>query len=123
FLVIDECHRGGAKDESSWREILEYFKPAVQLGRTATPKRSSNADTYADCGEPVYSYSLKEGINDGSLTPFKVRQFATPIDDYTYTPDDAVVEGEVLPGKRYTESEFNRVIVIPEREAYRVKIF
>lgn len=123
FIVIDECHRGGAKDESSWREILEYFKPAVQLGLTATPKRSSNADTYAYFGEPVYSYSLKEGINDGFLTPFKVRQFATTIDDYTYTPDDAVVEGEVVPGRRYTESEFNRVIVIPEREAYRVAKF
>ncbi|WP_222563989.1 EcoAI/FtnUII family type I restriction enzme subunit R [Novilysobacter antarcticus] len=123
FIVIDECHRGGAKDESSWREILEYFRPAVQLGLTATPKRHTNADTYAYFGEPVYSYSLKEGINDGFLTPFKVRQFATTIDDYTYTPDDAVVEGEVVPGRRYTESEFNRVIVIPEREAYRVKIF
>lgn len=123
FIVIDECHRGGAKDESSWRAILEYFEPAVQLGLTATPKRSSNADTYGYFGEPVYSYSLKEGINDGFLTPFKVRQFATTIDDYTYTPDDAVVEGEVLPGKRYIESEFNRVIVIPEREAYRVAKF
>lgn len=123
FIVIDECHRGGAKDESSWREILEYFKPAVQLGLTATPKRRNNADTYAYFGEPVYSYSLKEGINDGFLTPFKVKQFATTIDDYLYTPDDAVVEGEVEPGKRYTESDFNRIILIPEREAYRVKLF
>ena len=121
FIVIDECHRGGAKDESSWREILEYFSPAVQLGLTATPKRTINADTYAYFGEPVYSYSLKEGINDGFLTPFRVKQFATTIDDYTYTPDDAVVEGEVVPGKRYTESDFNRVIVIPEREAFRVR--
>ena len=71
----------------------------------------------------MYSYSLKEGINDGFLTPFKVKQFATTIDDYTYTPDDAVVEGEVVQGKRYTESDFNKVIVIPEREAYRVKVF
>jgi type I restriction enzyme R subunit len=123
FIAIDECHRGGARDESTWREILEYFKPAVQLGLTATPKRTTNADTYAYFGEPVYSYSLKEGINDGFLTPFKVKQFATTIDDYTYTPDDAVVEGEVVPGKRYTESDFNRVIVIREREAYRVKTF
>jgi type I restriction enzyme R subunit len=123
FIVIDECHRGGAKDESSWREILEYFKPAVQLGLTATPKRNTNVDTYAYFGEPVYSYSLKEGINDGFLTPFKVKQFATTIDDYTYTPDDAVVEGEVVPGKRYTESDFNRVIVIREREAYRIGEF
>lgn len=123
FIVIDECHRGGATDESSWREILEYFQPAVQLGLTATPKRDANADTYAYFGEPVYSYSLKEGINDGFLTPFKVKQFATTIDDYLYTPDDAVVEGEVVPGKRYCESEFNKIIFIREREAYRVKLF
>jgi type I restriction enzyme R subunit len=121
FIVIDECHRGGAKDESNWRAILEYFKPAVQLGLTATPLRRANADTYAYFGEPVYSYSLKEGINDGFLTPFKVKQFATTIDDYTYTPDDAVVEGEVVPGKRYVEGDFNRIIVIPEREAFRVR--
>jgi len=121
FIVIDECHRGGAKEDSNWREILEYFSPAVQLGLTATPKRTINADTYGYFGEPVYSYSLKDGINDGFLTPFRVKQFATTIDDYTYTPDDAVVEGEVVPGKRYTESEFNRIIVIPEREAFRVR--
>lgn len=123
FIVIDECHRGGANDEGNWRAILEYFSPAVQLGLTATPKRKTNADTYAYFGEPVYSYSLKEGINDGFLTPFKVRQIATTIDDYTHTPEDAVVAGEVIPGKRYVESEFNKIIVIPEREAYRVKLF
>ena len=123
FIVVDECHRGGANDEGQWRAILEYFAPAVQLGLTATPKRRANADTYAYFGEPVYSYSLKEGINDGFLTPFKVRQIATTLDDYTYTPDDAIVEGEVVAGKRYVESEFNRLIVIPEREAYRVKVF
>lgn len=123
FIVIDECHRGGAKDESSWREILEYFQPAVQLGLTATPKRRNNADTYAYFGEPVYSYSLKEGINDGFLTPFKVMQFATTIDDYLYTPDDAVVQGEVVQGKRYVESEFNKIIFIRERESYRIKLF
>jgi len=122
FIVVDECHRGGANDEGTWRAILDYFAPAVQLGLTATPKRKTNADTYAYFGEPVYSYSLKEGINDGFLTPFKVRQIATTIDDYTYTPDDAVVEGEVVPGKRYVESEFNRIIIIREREAYRVKL-
>jgi len=122
FIVIDECHRGGANDEGNWRAILDYFAPAVQLGLTATPKRTINADTYAYFGEPVYVYSLKEGINDGFLTPFKVKQIATTIDDYTYTPDDAVVAGEVEPGKRYVENEFNRVIVIPEREAYRVKL-
>ncbi len=94
----------------------------MQLGLTATPKRTLNANTYAYFGEPVYVYSLKEGINDGFLTPFKVKQIATTIDDYTYTPDDAVVAGEVVAGKRYVESDFNRIIVIPEREAYRVKL-
>ncbi|MGE0367270.1 MAG: EcoAI/FtnUII family type I restriction enzme subunit R [Phycisphaerales bacterium] len=122
FIVIDECHRGGANDESSWRDILEYFSPAVQLGLTATPKRRDNVDTYAYFGEPVYSYSLKEGINDGFLTPFKVKQIATTLDEYVYTPDDAVVEGEIVPGKRYVENEFNRVIEIKEREVYRVRL-
>jgi len=123
FIIIDECHRGGAKDESNWRGILEYFSPAVQLGLTATPKRKGNVDTYAYFGEPVYVYSLKEGINDGFLSPFKVRQFATTLDDYTYTPDDVVIEGEVKEGKRYAEEEFNKAIIIREREAYRVKVF
>lgn len=123
FIVIDECHRGGANDESNWRGIMDYFAPAVQLGLTATPKRQGNADTYAYFGEPVYVYSLKEGINDGFLTPFKVKQFATTLDDYVYTPDDTIVEGEIETGKRYTEDDFNRVIEIKEREAYRVKLF
>ena len=95
FIVIDECHRGGANDESNWRGILEYFAPAVQLGLTATPKRKDNVDTYAYFGEPVYIYSLKEGINDGFLTPFKVKQISTTLDEYVYTPDDKLVEGEV----------------------------
>ena len=123
FIVIDECHRGGANDESNWRGILEYFSPAVQLGLTATPKRTHNADTYAYFGEPVYMYSLKEGINDGYLTPFKVRQIVTTLDDYIYTVDDEVIEGEVEQGRRYREDDFNRVIEIREREAYRVRLF
>ena len=123
FIVIDECHRGGANDESNWREILEYFAPAVQLGLTATPKRKDNVDTYAYFGEPVYIYSLKEGINDGFLTPFKVKQISTTLDEYVYTPDDKLIEGEIEAGKRYTESDFNKVIEIREREAHRVKVF
>ncbi|WP_448041392.1 EcoAI/FtnUII family type I restriction enzme subunit R [Bradyrhizobium liaoningense] len=123
FIIIDECHRGGANDESNWRDILNYFSPAVQLGLTATPKRRDNVDTYAYFGEPVYTYSLKDGINDGFLTPFKVKQIATTLDDYIFTPDDTVVEGAVEEGKRYTESQFNRIIEIPERERYRVKLF
>ncbi len=122
-IIIDECHRGGAKDESSWRGILEYFSPALQIGLTATPKRTDNADTYAYFGEPVYIYSLKDGIKDGYLTPFKVEQIAATIDTYVYTPDDEVIEGEVEEGKVYSQSEFNRIIEIKEREEHRVKIF
>ena len=122
FIVIDECHRGGANNESTWRGILEYFAPAVQLGLTATPRRTDNADTYAYFGEPVFTYSLKEGINDGFLTPFRVKQITTSLDEYVYTADDTVVEGEVQEGKRYTEAEFNRIIEIERRERQRVEI-
>ncbi|MBS0615475.1 MAG: DEAD/DEAH box helicase family protein [Verrucomicrobia bacterium] len=123
FIIIDECHRGGAKDESNWRGILEYFSPAVQLGLTATPRRKDNVDTYEYFGEPAYIYSLKEGINDGFLTPFKVKQISTTLDEYVYTPDDQLIEGEIEPGKRYIESDFNKNIEIKERERKRVEIF
>jgi type I restriction enzyme R subunit len=123
FIVIDECHRGGAKDESSWREILNYFSPAVHLGLTATPKRKDNVDTYAYFGEPVFTCSLKDGINDGFLTPFRVKQIQTTMDYYTFTSDDTVVEGEIEVGKVYEEADFNRNIEIKERERKRVEIF
>jgi type I restriction enzyme R subunit len=123
FIIIDECHRGGANDESNWRSILEYFAPAVQLGLTATPKRNDNTDTYKYFGDPVYIYSLKEGINDGYLTPFKVKRIQTTLDDYIYTSDDKLIEGEIEEGRIYTEPDFNRNIEIKEREAKRVKIF
>lgn len=123
IVIIDECHRGGANDESTWRDILEYFSPAMQLGLTATPKRRDNVDTYEYFGEPVYIYSLKEGINDGFLTPFRVRQVSTTLDEYIYTSDDSVVEGEIEVGKRYEEEDFNKNIVIVERERKRVKLF
>ncbi len=123
LIIIDECHRGGANSESSWRGILNYFEPAVQLGLTATPKRRDNVDTYEYFGEPVYRYSLKEGINDGFLTPFKVKQIATTLDDYVYTSDDEVIEGEIEEGRRYREDDFNRVIEIKARESYRVRLF
>jgi type I restriction enzyme R subunit len=123
FIIIDECHRGGANDESTWRDILEYFQPAMQLGLTATPKRRDNVDTYKYFGEPVYTYSLKDGINDGFLTPFRVRQISTTLDTYIYTSDDQVIEGEIEAGRRYEEEDFNKVITIKEREAKRVRLF
>lgn len=123
FIIIDECHRGGANDEGNWRGILNYFSPAVQLGLTATPKREDNVDTYKYFGEPVYIYSLKEGINDGFLTPFKVKRIQTTLDDYIYTSDDQIIEGEIKEGKTYKEADFNRIIEIKAREAKRVQIY
>ena len=123
FIVIDECHRGGAKDESEWRRLLEYFEPAAQLGLTATPKRKHNADTYAYFGEPVYTYALRDGIEDGFLTPFKVRQMASTIDEYVYDGSDDLVAGEVEEGEEFGEGDFNTRIIIEERELSRVKEF
>ena len=123
FIIIDECHRGGASDESNWRGILEYFSPAVQLGLTATPRRANNADTYAYFGDPVYTYALKDGINDGYLTPFKVRQIDTTLDEYIYSAEDELIEGAIDETRTYTESDFNRIIEIADRERYRVQLF
>ena len=123
FIIIDECHRGGASDESNWRGILDYFAPAVQLGLTATPKRTNNADTYAYFGDPVYTYALKDGINDGYLTPFKVKQIETSLDEYIYDADDEIIEGAVDEERVYTDTDFNRIIEMEQRERYRVQLF
>ena len=122
IIIIDECHRGGANDESNWRDIMEYFSPAVQIGLTATPKRKDNIDTYRYFGEPVYIYSLKEGIEDGFLTPFKVKRIKTTLDEYVYTHDDQIIEGEVEEGKIYEEEDFNKIIEIKARESKRVRV-
>ena len=122
LIFIDECHRGGANDESTWRGILEYFEPAVQIGLTATPKRKENANTYKYFNEPKYVYSLKEGINDGYLTPFKVKRITTSLDEYTYDSEDQILEGEIEDGKTYKEDDFNKIIEIKAREEKRVKI-
>jgi type I restriction enzyme R subunit len=122
LIIIDECHRGGANDESTWRGILEYFASAVQLGLTATPKRDNNTDTYNYFGEPVYRYSLKEGINDGYLTPFKVKQIETTLDEYSYNEEDIILAGSIDQNRIYTEKDFNRIIEMRPREAYRIKL-
>ena len=123
FIVIDECHRGGANDQSEWRHLLEYFQPAAQLGLTATPKRKHNADTYAYFGEPAYTYALRDGIEDGYLTPFKVRQMVSTIDEYVYDGTDDVVTGEIEAGASFSEGDFNTRIIIKEREVSRVREF
>jgi len=104
-----------------YNNYLSFYFSKVEL--TATPKRKDNVDTYRYFGDPVYIYSLKEGINDGFLTPFKVKRIKTTLDDYIYTSDDNIIEGEIEEGKLYTESDFNRIIEIKEREAKRVRIF
>jgi len=124
FIIIDECHRGGAKDESSWRQILEYFKPAYQLGMTATPRRDVNADTYKYFGRPVFEYTLKQGIEDGFLTPFRVQKATCTIDDYEYDCADEVLGGEdeLDKSKTYAEKDFyHGKIKIRERDEERVK--
>ena len=124
LIIIDECHRGGAKDESSWRGILEYFDSAVQLGLTATPRREINADTYRYFGEPVYQYSLKQGISDGFLTPFRHCMMRGTIDDYIYSPEDEILSGEVDEGRVYNEVDFYLGnITIKQRDEARVKEF
>ena len=122
FIIIDECHRGGANDESEWRKLMEYFDSAYQLGMTATPKRVVNANTYNYFGEPVYVYSLKQGIEDGFLVPFRVEISTSNIDDYQWEEGDIVKSGEVDPEKIYSESDFyNGRIQIKERDEHRVQ--
>ena len=122
LVIIDECHAGGANDESRWRGIMEYFDSAVQLGMTATPRRDANANTYAYFGKPVYEYSLKEGISDGYLTPFRHCKMQSNIDDYIYSPEDEIVSGEVEEGKVYTEKDFYQGnIYIRQRDEARVQ--
>ena len=124
FVIIDECHRGGANDESHWRGIMEYFSSAVQLGMTATPRRDINANTYEYFGKPVYEYSLKEGIADGFLTPFRHCKMQSNIDDYIYSPEDEILSGEVEEGKVYTENDFYQGnITIRQRDEARVREF
>lgn len=122
FIIIDECHRGGANDESSWRAIMEYFSPAVQFGLTATPRRDVNGDTYKYFGEPIYTYALKSGINDGFLTPFRVKEIQTNYDEYTFTEDDQIIAGEAEPGDTFTYEDYGRKIIIQQVEEYRVDL-
>ena len=113
LVVIDECHRGSANDESSWRDILDHFGSAVHLGLTATPKRDDNGDTYKYFGDPIYEYSLKEGINDGFLTPYKVKRIQTNIDEYRFNPND-IITGE-LESQIVELDQFEKQVVIPKR--------
>ncbi|EJC2929813.1 DEAD/DEAH box helicase family protein [Campylobacter coli] len=120
LIIIDECHRGGANEEGNWAGVLEHFSSATHLGLTATPKKSDNVDTYRYFGESAYEYSLKEGIEDGFLTPYKVKRITTTLsEDYVYNPDD-LIEGELEKGF-YKMSEFERNIHLPQYNDFLAK--
>jgi type I restriction enzyme R subunit len=86
LIIIDECHRGSSRDESAWRAVLDYFEPAVQFGMTATPLREESRDTYDYFGNPVYTYSLRQGIEDGFLAPYRVHRVITTVDAAGWRP-------------------------------------
>ncbi|EIM0334569.1 DEAD/DEAH box helicase family protein [Campylobacter coli] len=120
LIIIDECHRGGANEEGNWACVLEHFSSATHLGLTATPKKSDNIDTYRYFGESAYEYSLKEGIEDGFLTPYKVKRITTTLSEgYVYNPDD-LIEGELEKGF-YKMSEFERNIHLPQYNDFLAK--
>jgi type I restriction enzyme R subunit len=117
LVVVDECHRGSARDESAWRGILDHFGPATQLGMTATPKRDDNVDSYAYFGDPIYTYSLKEGIEDGFLAPYRVRRVVLSPDAFGWGPDKDQLDmfGKEIPPGLYTTLEFERVVSLLTR--------
>ena len=117
LIVIDECHRGSAADDSAWREILEYFSSATQIGLTATPKETEEVSNIDYFGEPVYTYSLKEGIEDGFLAPYKVMRVDLDIDAFGWRPEDGQVDnnGELIDDRIYNGKDFDRKIIIDER--------
>ena len=112
LIVIDECHRGSASEDSSWRDILDYFSSATQIGLTATPKNKDNVSNYNYFGEPIYTYSLKQGIADGFLAPYKVIRIGL----------DKDISGVVADGETYGGSDINRRIVLPQRDKLVAKI-
>lgn len=118
LIVIDECHRGSSKEDSAWREILKYFDSATQIGLTATPVETKDASSSHYFEEPIYTYSLKDGIDDGFLAPYKVIRVATDVDTFGYRPEDGEVddEGNEIEDKEYTTKDFDRTIILPERD-------
>ncbi|MDO9351838.1 MAG: DEAD/DEAH box helicase family protein, partial [Deltaproteobacteria bacterium] len=117
LIIVDECHRGSARDESNWREILEYFKPAYQLGMTATPLREDNRDTYRYFGNPVYTYSLRQGIDDGFLAPYRVHRVITTYDAAGWRPSKGDLDrfGREIPDEEYHSRDFERTVALRAR--------
>lgn len=117
LVIVDECHRGSARDDSSWREILEYFEPAYQIGLTATPKRQDNTDTYRYFGNPIYTYSLRQGIDDGFLAPYRVHRIITQWDATGWRPTQGDLDryGREIPDELYGTPEFERIVSLKAR--------
>jgi type I restriction enzyme R subunit len=117
LIIVDECHRGSARDESNWREILEYFRPAYQLGMTATPLREDNRDTYRYFGNPIYTYSLRQGIDDGFLAPYRVHRVITTYDAAGWRPSKGDLDryGREIPDEEYHTPDFERIVALRAR--------
>ena len=117
LIIVDECHRGSARDDSNWREILEWFEPAVQIGMTATPRREDNLDTYDYFGDPIYQYSLAEGIDDGFLAPYRVHRVITDYDASGWRPTKGELDryGREIPDAEYHTRDFERLVALQAR--------
>ncbi|HYI94658.1 MAG TPA: DEAD/DEAH box helicase family protein [Bryobacteraceae bacterium] len=117
LVVIDECHRGSAADDSAWREVLDYFSQATHIGLTATPKETEDASNTTYFGEPIYRYSLRQGIDDGFLAPYKVIRIAADVDAIGYTPDIGKVDkfGQVVEQRQYNTRDYDRTLVLEKR--------
>jgi type I restriction enzyme R subunit len=117
LVIVDECHRGSATADSSWRSILDYFSGATQLGMTATPKREETADSYKYFGDPLFQYSLAQGIEDGFLAPYRVRRVVLSPDAHGWAPSESQLDrfGREIPSGLYTTREFERVVSLLAR--------
>ncbi len=117
MIVIDECHRGSAADDSAWREILDYFSGAIQIGLTATPKETKYVSNMNYFGEPVYTYSLKQGIEDGFLAPYKVVRIDIDKDIYGWTPPSGMTDdlGSRSKSRTYNQTDMDRILVLNQR--------
>lgn len=117
LLIIDECHRGSVRDDSSWRKVLDYFAPAVQFGMTATPLRDESRDSYDYFGDPVYTYSLRQGIEDGFLAPYRVHRVITTADAAGWRPtkDELDRYGRAIPDEEYQTKDFEHIVALRAR--------
>lgn len=117
LIIIDECHRGSSREESAWRAILDYFQPAVQFGMTATPLREESRDSYEYFGNPVYTYSLRQGIEDGFLAPYRVHRVITTVDAAGWRPskDELDRYGREVPDDEYQTKDFERIVALRSR--------